>query len=422
MSKKKKDDEEYSFSSRNKRRKSIGIGKPKEKYNRILSMEMADINTTDDLRDAIILFFRLPTVEKLPEEEQLRLMKQKYDVATEYLTPFQQEELFEIAQYMNELDNMKMYSTLHKYDDEIKKAFELKPQRVEDLRMFKRIMNKKNKDKCFCAGCGLELEYDSDEANWRFWRGYRTDPFQHFRSREFMFHNRLCVKLRKAKQVIREMVKVNQGQTNEQAMTVDFFSYPFLDESFRPTNIYTTFDESNLYIKYKENIRFYRKQVKATDYMSFDIDEGDRWGGVPEAIKYLDLREFALPLAQFCIYQATIKEFDGFWTLLSFLSSHIDTPTMLEILDARASTLFPLHSQKNRVLLQWLTTICEGSVYPIATCLYIAAFVEEHGPKYFSEEEAENVTKHYVNMAVSLMAETESEHLTAIMLEAPTNS
>ena len=143
---------------------------------------------------------------------------------------------------------------------------------------------------------------------------------------------------------------------------------------------------------------------------------------MPEAIKYLDLREFALPLAQFAIYQAKVKEYAGFWTLLAFLSSHIDTPTCLELLEEHVTTLFPLHSQKNRVLLQWLTTICEGSVYPIATCLYIAAFVEEHGPDYFSEEEAEKLYHHFVNMAHSLMAETESEHLTAIMLEMPTNS
>ena len=293
---------------------------------------------------------------------------------------------------------------------------------------------KQHPDKYVCAGCGVSLSLKGGDHKKskkkkkskpsRAWRGYFCEETQ----REFVFHNRLCVKLRKAKEKIRDAVhehtERNDGASWISKMQIDFLQNEGLDEEFEPNSFFTTFDETvKKKVEWRETIRSYYKECVNTDLRGYDIDEGDRFASIPQAIKYLDQREFAVPMFRWLMRSVQIKEFSLFWALLSFFSSYIHTPKLLLLLKEYSSVLFALHDpmKSKGELIDLLTILCEGALYPIATCLYISAYLKEHGEQYWTEEETESLSNHFRKMARNIIDEIESEHLVAIILETPTN-
>merc|ERR1719474_1148185 len=217
-------------------------------------------------------------------------------------------------------------------------------------------------------------------------------------------------------------------------MNIEFIKDDELDAEFRPTSFWTTFDEGQKKrVKYRDTIRAYYQECVNTDLRGYDIDEGDRFSLIPQAIKYLDHREYAIPMFHYMLREVQVKEFNSFWQFVMFFASYISTPKLIALLREYSSVLFHLHDEtlsggadENSMggaggLVDFLTTICEGALYPIATSLFVSAYLEEEGENYWREDTTEELSDHFRKMAETIMDDIESDHLVAIVLEVPTN-
>ena len=194
-------------------------------------------------------------------------------------------------------------------------------------------------------------------------------------------------------------------------------------------------NQHNLIFCFASFLREYYQECVATDLRGYDIDEGDRFSLVPQSIKYLDQREFAIPMFHFMMRQVDTKEFNSFWQFCMFFASYIPTPKLMVLVHEYAEELFHLHDETSAAgghgdenaqggaggLIDFLTTVCEGALYPIATCLFVSAYLEEEGENYWREETTEELSNHFRKMAERIMDDIESDHLVAIVLEVPTN-
>ena len=182
-------------------------------------------------------------------------------------------------------------------------------------------------------------------------------------------------------------------------MQIDFLHDNELKDDFRPQRFETTFDESMAdKVKWRRTIRHYFSECVATDLRGYDLDEGDRFAAIPQSIKYLDQREFAVPLFRFVMEAVAVKEFYAFWRFAMFFASYIPTPKLMLLLKEYVCTLFHLHDETRGAtegvdgvsagqhLVDFLTVICEGAIYPMATCLLISAYLNEEGDKYWRNE------------------------------------
>ena len=128
----------------------------------------------------------------------------------------------------------------------------MKPCELKSTAAWKSI--KKGK-KRWCDGCGVTLKYKKKNLNKKskWWRAYCCIET----GREMIFHNRLCVKFRKAKEEIRNSVTENDLDFADHHMGIDFVKDEELDIAFRPKKFWTTFDESQKRrVKYRDTIRF----------------------------------------------------------------------------------------------------------------------------------------------------------------------
>ena len=128
----------------------------------------------------------------------------------------------------------------------------MKPCELKSTAAWKSI--KKGK-KRWCDGCGVTLKYKKKNLNKKskWWRAYCCIET----GREMIFHNRLCVKFRKAKEEIRNSVTENDLDFADHHMGIDFVKDEKLDVAFRPKKFWTTFDESQKRrVKYRDTIRF----------------------------------------------------------------------------------------------------------------------------------------------------------------------
>lgn len=403
------------------------------KYEKYLTIDNDEIIDKNDKIDALILQLKLPYIYTLPDDEQYSIIQEKYswiDDEDGEIDQFQYEEIQEVVSHMTAIERRHMYDTIEQYDEgdeDIKEEYKLEPAQLKTMRRFKKMQQ--GQKTYVCSGCGVLLKYKQKKIikNSKAWRGY----FCKKTGREFIFHNRLCVKFRKAKEFIRDAVyqyDIEQGNVNSSRMQIDFLKDEDLDSEFQPNSFYTTFDETEKKkVSWTKTIRKYYTECVNTDLRGYDIDEGDRFSSIPTAIKYLDMREFAIPMFKYLIREVQIKEFSLFWQFIQFFVSYIHTPKLIELLRDSSDVLFPLHDDtntgetKSNDLIDFLTIICEGALYPIATCLYISAYIKENGENYWNEQATQILAKHFRNMANTIIDEIESEHLVAIILETPTN-
>jgi len=408
------------------------------KYEGYLTIDNDEIVSREDKIDALISLLKLPHIYTLSADTQFEILQEKYpwiDDEDGEIDQFQLEEIQEVVQNMTAVEQRQMYDTTSVYDEdnaEEKEKHVLQPVQLKSMRRYRKMLN--NDKQYVCDACGVVLEYKKDKKKHtlkksKAWRGYRCAQSE----KEYIFHNRLCVKLRKAKEFIRDEVYHFEVDKDPLAyvarMQIDFMRDEQLDGEFRPLQFYTTFDESQKSkVKWTRNIRKYYRECVNTDLRGFDIDEGDRFEQIPVAIKYLDMREFAIPMFHFLMRSVQIKDFPLFWQLIKFFTSYINTPKLIRLLKEYSPVVFGLHddthtgdSSANNELIDFLTVLCEGALYPIATCLYISAYLEENGEAYWNDEETEVLSRHFRNMASSIIDEIESEHLVAIILETPTN-
>eukprot|EP01083_Nonionella_stella_P164217 542904_1 len=418
------------------------------KYEKYLTIENHEIVDRQDKIDALILQLKLPHIYTLHDDEQYGIIQNKYswiDDEDGEIDQFQYEEIQEVVHHMTSIERRHMYDTMASklYEDKEGEGDEKEREKYRFMPAKLKTLNRyvKMRDEgvaCVCSGCGVLLfeskstkkKLSKKKFNKKYgktWRGYICRET----GREVIFHNRLCVKFRKAKEWIRDAVYARDlalGYTDQPTrMQIDFLkSNEGLSASLQPSQFYTTFDESEKKrVNYKHNIRWYYAECVSTDLRGYDIDEGDRFSLIPVEIKYLDQREFAIAMFEWLMLEVQIKEFTLFWMFLKFSASYINTPKLISLLKEHSPVLFPLHDgtdpDKKNELIEFLTIICEGALYPIATCLYIAAYLKDNGDLYWNESETEILSKHFRNMANTIIDEIESEHLVAIILETPTN-
>ena len=140
---------------------------------------------------------------------------------------------------------------------------------------------------------------------------------------------------------------------------------------------------------------------------------------LPELLQYIDVSIFGTPLWYFCVDQLSTKDRPPLWNILEFLGTELQTSKAIRLLQQTSDALvrFDVSSLDNVCL-----KIIAASTYPIATALYLAAFMRHNARRDSSRKEHfGRIHKKYSKIATDLLSQIESDHLLAILIEIPSN-
>ena len=140
---------------------------------------------------------------------------------------------------------------------------------------------------------------------------------------------------------------------------------------------------------------------------------------LPELLRYLDVNRFGRQLWHFCVDQLSTKDRAPLWNILGFLGAELPTPMALRLLQQRRNALVRFHvSSLDKVCLK----IISSSTFPIATALYLAAFMRQNARRDSSrQDQFDEMYRKYSKIATDLLSQIESDHLVAILIEIPSN-
>eukprot|EP01084_Bolivina_argentea_P262892 444772_1 len=140
---------------------------------------------------------------------------------------------------------------------------------------------------------------------------------------------------------------------------------------------------------------------------------------LPELLRYIDVTTFGRPLWYFCVDQLSTKDRPPLWNILEFLATELPTSMAINILKSTRDALV-------RFQVEPLDAVClkiiSASTYPIATALYLAAFMQSNATRDSSRKEKfDIISKKYIDIGTDLLSQIESDHLLAILIEIPSN-
>ena len=121
----------------------------------------------------------------------------------------------------------------------------------------------------------------------------------------------------------------------------------------------------------------------------------------------------------FCVDQLSTKDRPPLWCILEFLASELPTAMAIYLLERTRDALV-------RFQVEPLDNVClkiiASSNYPIATALYLAAFMSQNGIRDSSRsDQFAAKSEKYIAIATHLLSQIESDHLLAILIEIPSN-
>ena len=140
---------------------------------------------------------------------------------------------------------------------------------------------------------------------------------------------------------------------------------------------------------------------------------------LPELLRYLDTSCFGRSLWFFCVDQLSTKDRPPLWSILEFLATELPTNMAIKLLRSTRDALVRFHVDSlDHVCLK----VISNSTYPIATALYLAAFMQ-HNAKQDSSRSRQfgEIHRKYTKIATALLAQIESDHLLAILIEIPSD-
>ena len=149
------------------------------------------------------------------------------------------------------------------------------------------------------------------------------------------------------------------------------------------------------------------------------IQKLDESRELPELLRYMDVAIYGRPLWFFCVDQLSTKDRPPLWCILEFLATELPTAMAINLLERTRDALV-------RFQVEPLDNVClkiiASSTYPIATALYLAAFMSQNGVRDSSRSDRFAAkSEKYVAIATHLLAQIESDHLLAILIEIPSN-
>ncbi|ETO26696.1 hypothetical protein RFI_10438 [Reticulomyxa filosa] len=336
-----------------------------------------------------------------------------------------------------------------------------------------------------CAGCGLEIKFKKKNREKDCFMAYKCDKID----KTFLFHDFLCVKLRKMKEAIRFYVfraevtdstmldpeslraafigiDVDANMQKNPRVKPQYFTTPRRgDHNYSSTEkedeeeedpeekerlerekekarrrrskhrstvtLRSTITEDASAAEQKVTIRHeafrrYRSHVtmileRIDDKRRVGDDEtySDRFEDLPKVVLYCDLNEFGVSLWEFVSDALKSKFREPLWRVLEFLALEMGTNKVLDLLK-RHTHLMAKHTleQFDRVA----KATIEGSKYPIASSLRLAAFMNQRALDDLSNQEAFiDIGQSYENVAKKLLKEIESDHLFALLILIPTD-
>ena len=165
-------------------------------------------------------------------------------MVTDYLDDMDMEVIQELAQFTKDIDSQPIHDCSSQYFKNEEKLYRFSSSKIDDLKLYQRMLLKDGDLHVFCQGCGLELHLNTGKSTDRYWSGYKCKTTK----KEVIFHGRLCVKLRRIKELIRDTVYDLEG--NGEWMQIDFkmegAGGTGDDSSYRPGQAFTTYDEEFL--------------------------------------------------------------------------------------------------------------------------------------------------------------------------------
>eukprot|EP01083_Nonionella_stella_P042856 115652_1 len=140
---------------------------------------------------------------------------------------------------------------------------------------------------------------------------------------------------------------------------------------------------------------------------------------LPELLRYIDVWTFGRPLWYFCVDQLSTKDRVPLWCILEFLATELGTSMAINLLRCTRDALVRFHVEA-------LDNVClamiASSSYPIATSLYLAAFMQSNAIGDSARAHHFNdISTKYIAVATDLLSAIESDHLLAILIEIPSN-
>ena len=140
---------------------------------------------------------------------------------------------------------------------------------------------------------------------------------------------------------------------------------------------------------------------------------------LPELLQFMDVSIFGNPLWYFCVDQLSTKDRAPLWNILEFLGTELPTSMAIRLLRQTRNALVRFHvSSLDKVCLK----IISSSTFPIATALYLAAFMRQNARQDSSrKDQFDKIYEKYSKIATDLLSQIESDHLLAILIEIPSN-
>lgn len=180
----------------------------------------------------------------------------------------------------------------------------------------------------------------------------------------------------------------------------------------------------------KSNIKLYHNFVKEIEDLDVagdvketeDLDDGHHgiYDDIPKTIQYADAHIFGEPLFKFVVQQLLSKQTTALWRLLAYISMQIPTVQAIALLNEHRADLAKAKKMEHLELV--CTSIIQASAYPIGTALHLSGFMSDLAENDLSrEDDFREVATRYINIAENLVEYVESDHLLALLLEAPTD-
>ncbi|ETO27212.1 hypothetical protein RFI_09918 [Reticulomyxa filosa] len=322
-----------------------------------------------------------------------------------------------------------------------------------------------------CSGCGVRLKFKKKTREKDCFMAYKCDKT----NKHYIFHDYLCVKLRIMKEAIRQYVFKMEVPSNA-SMDKDTLEGALIgidvddgglkrSNRAKPQNFTTPrrgdfnyveeldnkeieeVEEESKERKTKrqlstkrstastihreekkevttENIRFesfrrYRSHVTMIMERLETEPYEERFGKLPKVVLYCDLNEFGVALWEFVSESLKSKFRLSLWRVLEFLALEMGVSKVLDLFNAH-TYLMAKHTLEE--FDKVVKAAIEGSRYPIASSLRMAAFMNYRAKFDLSnEEDFIEIGKNYEEIAKKLLKEIESDHLFAMLVLIPTD-
>eukprot|EP01084_Bolivina_argentea_P070332 127861_1 len=166
-------------------------------------------------------------------------------------------------------------------------------------------------------------------------------------------------------------------------------------------------------MKFKRALDGKNEDTESVKYWKRDIESELR-----DIMQLMDPTIYGPQMYGFIMKQMIVKQKDSLWTALNILLKQLSTNVALHLIEKDRDTLMRLGPSK---MYDMCRDIIAGSQFPMATSLYLSKYFEKNKNDDPLNEEWTECSKKCQNIAMALISNIESDHLLALLLEAPSD-